>query len=749
MGDDSAGPMASGRVPKTGRGAIPLPNSENLQELLRKLWRRRNVIGGTIALLTLLAGLIVYQVTPRYTAHAHIMIEPRENKIVSIETVMAALPQGLETLNGQIEVIRSRSLARRVIQKSRLDLEPEFNLDLRKPGFLATLFSVRTYLPDSWADYISPIEPITEEEMKALERRIIDAFLDSLDVEAVGRSLVLQVSFTSTDPALAARVANDVADLYIVEQLEAKFEATQVATRWLGDRLSTLRESVKASEQAVETFRRENGLTQSNGISLVGQQITEVNSQLIIARAARAEAHARLRQVESLLQSPGGAESAAEVLTSPLIQRLREQEAEVNRKAAELTSRYGPSHPKIVNVQAEARDLRAKIASEVKKITQNLANEVEVATAREDALTQSLRGLESQASELNIKEVQLRALQREAEANRTVQEIFLNRFKETTQQGDIQQADARIISPADTPSVPSFPKRGLLIGLVFVASIGIGGLLAVVLEKLDQGFRSIDQIEKEVGVPGLGLIPTLASVDIENEAPESVVLSKPLSAFSEAIRQIHTSLVISNVDLETRAVMVCSSLPDEGKSSLASALARLAAKAGQKTLLVDGDLRRPAMHKKFGLPSKPGLVEYLLGEADLKAVLLRDDANGAYVITAGRSVPNPTDLLGSEKFGNLIQGLRKQFDLVLIDSPPVLAVSDSRMLARHADTVLFVAQWASTRREVVRMGLTQLASTGVHIAGIVLSMVDVKAHAQYGFSDSGYYYGRYRRYYTT
>ena len=733
---------------------IMAPAAEvDLRDMLRKISRRKGVLTGTVVLMMALAVIVLNQITPRYTSSAQVMIEARQNRVVNIEAVVSGLPQDMETVESEIEILRSRRLAEKVIRALKLYENPEFNPPHAPAPAWHRFFAVRTYIPDSLIDVIAPAarqKVMTTEERLEQERvDIIDRFLDRLSLQRAGRSRVIEIGFSASSAEVAAQVANKMADLYIVDQLEAKFEATKRATEWLSERVTALRQAVSSSESAVEAFRKNSGLIQGKGVTLASQQMSELNTQLILARTKRAEAEARLKQVESMLASQRGVDSVAEVLASPLIQRLREEESQIIRKAAEMSQDFGDKHPKMINIRAELADQRHKIEIEVNKIVQNLRNEVQVARVRETELANSLSRLQGDIAQQNTSEVQLRALEREANANRELYETFLSRFKETNQQQDIQQADARIISRADVPAEPSFPRKNLLYGIAFAGSILIGIVLIMVIEHLDHGFRSMTQIEQAMGVPALGLVPMIGGLDKLRSEPFDYVVERPVSAFGEAVRSLYTSILLSNVDSPPRTVLITSSLPNEGKTSLSIALGRLVALQSQKrVVLIDADLRRPQLHRKMGLPASPGLVEYLAGEATLDEVLRHDEKSGAQVIVAGGIPNNPTDILASEHMKGLIDELARVNDLVVLDSPPVLAVSDPRVLSRLADKTVYVVRWAETRRETALMGLKQIVDVGADVAGVALSMVNVRKHSQYGYGDSGTYYGQYRKYYT-
>ena len=733
----------------------------DLGQLLRKLWRRKGLIFGTVTVLTVLTAVIVFQLTPRYTAEALLIIETRgANVAADVEAVLSGLSADSETIQSEIEVLRSRGLADKTVNRLNLHRNPEFNETLRPKGLLAEFLDPARYVPKEWLTAIlghGADESLTEEELAAREMvRVTNTFLDSLAILPKGKSRVIVVQVTAEDPKVAAKIANTHADLYIIEQLEVKFEATRRATAWLNERVATLRDKVKETERVVEVYRQRSGLLggegggEGGGITLTAQELSELNTQLILAGADRAEAEARLQQVRDLVAAAGSVDSAAEVLQSPLIQRLREQEAEVQRKVAELAGEFGKRHPKMINARAEAEDLRRKIESEVNKIVKGLQNEVGVVKVREATLRVSLDELKKRAAKANRASVQLRALEREATANRNLLETFLARFKETSAQENLsaQTPDARIISLAEIPDKPSFPRKGLMIALAFVGSGLIGLMLVFGVEQLDAGFRSGGQIEQATGVPVLGLVPLLSGLGRIGNPPEAYVLAHPTSAFGESIRTLYTSILLSRVDDPPKSILITSSLPKEGKTVITACLARLRGAAGQKVVVVDADLRHPKIHRLFDVPVRPGLSDLLAGDASIDEVVHKDKATGAHVIPAGRPVPNPQDLLGSDQMRKFFDALAQSYDLVIVDSPPVVAVSDARILSNAVDMTIFVVRWADTRREVVIQGLKQIATSGGRLAGVVLSLVNPKKHAGYGYGDSGYYYGRVRKYYT-
>jgi capsular exopolysaccharide synthesis family protein len=730
----------------------------DLRSILGMLRRRKSVIFGTVAAVLLVTLLVLIQLTPRYTSSAELMLNTRQQNVVDIESVVSGInvdPGAFQTgVQSEINIITSRSLARRVVEKLGLMQDPEFNAGLRQSSALDYVNPL--YWVESGARWVmaavglgatseEPAEPRTaEEEENAAIGSVVSAFIGHLNVSNDRRSYSILVNFTSEDPEKAAVIANAVADQYLVDQLEAKFEATRRATAWLNERLADLREKVKESETALQAYKEQANLIDNQGQTVSAQQLSELNSQLILARTERAQTEARLRRVRELVKT-GGVESSPDVLANPLIQRLREQETDLMRQQAELSGRYGERHPTMINLKAEIRDLRGKIEAEVNKIVLSLANEVEVARARESTLASNLASIQANVGELSRASVKLNELQREADANRALFETFLARFKETSNQDQIIQPDARIISAAEVPSWPSFPRKKVILALALGISLFLGVFLALLIERLDNGFRSPEQVERLTGVPGLGLIPAVRAS--RKSQPQDYLLQKPTSAYAEALQSVRTALHFSNVDHPPKVILVTSALPEEGKTTFAVSLARLAARSGLKVVLVDADMRRPKVARVLGLESDAGLRELLAGDALIPGVLHKDEPSGMHIIPSQPDTPGPQDLLGSRRMRDLIRQMSSLYDLVVIDSPPIMAVSDAVVLSGLADATLVMVRWETTPREVTISAIRQLRQSGGRIAGAVLTRVNMRKHARFSYGDSGYYYDKYKGYY--
>jgi succinoglycan biosynthesis transport protein ExoP len=706
-----------------------------LRDLLRILRVRRNIILGSFLAVVVVTAIVVFQLTPRYTATALVMLEQRQTKVVDVEAVLSGLPTDPTSVENQVQILRSRSLMSRVVDKLRLDQDSEFNPP-DGGGFLRR--AARAVLPSNWG---RPLATLSADQ-KAAETRnaVVDRLLEDLNVIVQGRSTAIQIRFTSDDAGKAARVANAIAGAYVEDQLNAKFEATQAATKWLADRVQELGSQVQAAEAAVQQYKAEHGLNENTGgDSVIGQQLGQLNGQLVVARSDLAEQEAKFARVAELRGS-GRSADVSQVVASPLIAQLRGQEAEMIRQEAELSSRYGPRHPQMLDIQNQKRNLKAKIDEEVQRVVETVSNDVAIARARVSSLQASLNQLTNVSAGENRAKVRLKELESTATSNRSLYEAFLSRFKETQSQEGIQTPDARIISQADVPQAPSFPNKTLMLGLAAPGGLFLGFLLAMFAEKLEAGFRTGAEVEQLLELPVLAVLPEASG------SPADIVVDKPMSSFAEAVRGLQMGLVLSNVDKRPKVVVVTSSLPNEGNTTVAISLARLAAHSGQKVALVEGDLRRPTAAAVLGATPKTGLVEALSGQASLESCLVRDPRSGVRLLAAVGKISNPPDLLGSTAMARLIRELAATHDLVVIDSAPLLPVNDTKTLARLADAVVFVVRWEKTAREAVLGGARALADAGAPVAGVVLARADRTRHQYYSYGNGNY--SKYNAYYT-
>jgi len=754
----------------------PWQTEDNEQKLplldyLQLLWFRRKLIIAITLFVAVVSYIQVNEIKNVYTATSTMVIGLPESQVVNIQEVLSR-GNSLGDVASEIEVLRSRVLAAKVIERLDLLNHPEFNPSLREPetslfDFLKYL-NPKTWIPASWKKTLkeamgketmrvvpAAAAPASEQDAEEQKRKrrmatATNILISKLNVKAVDWGKVINITFSSLDPKTASRVANDFPEAYIVDQLEAKFEATEKANAWLTEQLQELETMVVDSERAVEFYRDEYGLAEGSGNTLLDTQVSELSSQLIIARSELAEVNARLNQLRRLLESGGqGAETAAEVMSSALVQQLRTQEAQALSRQSELSVELGPKHPRMLQVSAEIIEIRERIRDEVQRIAIGLEQEAEFARTRVASLETNLRAARGETSAQNKEAIQLRALEREAAANRTLYQTFLNRFKETSSTQGLESSDARIISAAEVPGWPSSPNRKkLLTQYILLGFFGACGLV-LALQMLNPGMMTPEQVQQVLKEYVIGLIP----ISPNKAAPHDYVLEKPNSGLVEAINSLKFGLSLSDPDHPVKAIQVTSSVPEEGKTTLAIALARVMAASGQKVVLIDGDLRRSSIGKKLNMPEKhKGLSDLVLaGDEPLAEFLLRDEKGNVDVIPTGTAkYANATDIFSSHRMEEIVAMLKSIYDLIIIDTPPVMAVADARIIGRIVDKTLFVVRWDKTPRKVARAAVEQLHRAEVDIAGVVLQQVDLDRYGRMGYGDSGYYYhyGRYGKYYS-
>jgi capsular exopolysaccharide synthesis family protein len=725
-----------------------VPRTVDLNEIIRLLWRQKIIIVGTVFASTLLAVVVLFLLTPTYTATATVVldpsIDPRQRHAVDVQP-LAGLPADAVTVQTEIQVLSSRELAGKVVDQLALDRVPEFNSSLRPPPFYAS-WNPLNLIPSSWASFLHPAPAdvgLAPDDAQELQRaRVVDVFLSDVKVAAAGDSRALSVAVSSEDPRLAAVAANALADLYITAQFEAKVATTQKSNKWLTDQLSKLREQVEVSQRKVESYRNEAGLLMGKDITVAAQEVIGLQQQLTAAQAQRSEAEARLRQAKSV--SPKNLGTIPEVLDSKVIETLRQQQATLTAQAARMSKQIARHHPDMISMQSQIADVNSKIEDEVARIIGGLENQVSVAQASENELKKRLVEMKGDVGRANEAQGRLRALQGEATANQQLYDSFLEKLKQTGGDDLFQESDAHLVSHADVPANPSFPRKKILLLLVVAASGFLGIVLAFINELLDEGVRSMDQVEGELNVRPLGLIPAQRRSRVK---PEDDVVLHRNSAFAEALRNLYTGIALSGLS-PIKTILITSTMPKEGKTTTAVSLARLLAASGKKVIVVDCDLRRPQLHAAFGSGVEPGLTNHLLGETTLAEVVRHDAKSAVDFITAGGGSCDPSAIFESSQMKWLLDSLGTTYDLVILDSAPVLAVSDARILCRLAQKTVYLLRWADTRGKAATNGLRQIVDAGGDLAGVALTRVDVKRHAQYGFADSGYYSGPMIAYYS-
>ena len=740
-----------------GDGGLYRDQNE-IREVWRKIIRRKRIVLATMFFLTALAIVAMLAAAPLYTTASIVMIDPRQSKVANLDAVLADAANDTEAVLSQVEILTSHNLIGKVVDKLDLVNDPEFNTDLKPPSFLSKVNPFKM-IPKSFVDAIFGADPILtpEQERDRVRNRVIDMVAKTkLKVKEKTRTRIIEISATSQSRNRALELANTTADLYLVDQLDAKFEATQRVTNWLNERLADLRKKVDQSDRAVATYRASHGLLESyrasanvaggKGVTLLQQQTADLTTQLTIARTDRVAAEAKLKQVKDAESRPSGDDAVAEVLDSLLIQHLREEESAEERAIAELSSQIGDRHPRMIAARAQLEDTHAKIHSEVRKVILSFENSANVARAREGAIMSQIEDIKKQLNTANTDEVELHTLEMDAQSNRTLMESFLGEFKQTSSaaSGNIQTPDARIISRADLPVRPSFPKIPLFTTIALILSGLVGIALAFIAEHLDRGFRSGVQFEQETGMPVLAMVP---AVDESKGRPADYMFERPMSSYSEAIRSIYTNLLLTQGSEPLKTIVISSCQPGEGKSTLAMSLTRMIASSGHKVILIEADLRRPSQHKQLGIERSIGLAEVLIGSASFEEAVYQDPKSSAEILLAGRETINPSKLLSSHQMTDLMKRLAQEYEIIIVDSAPVLAVSDGLLLSNRADGTIYCCRWASTTRETAALGLKVLQEAGARLVGAAITVVDQNKSRSYGYADTSYYYYA-KRYYS-
>ncbi len=692
----------------------PPEDEIDLLAVFRTLWRGKIwVILSTLAAL-LIGGYYAFSVaTPLYNAKAVVMLENRQEQVVDIESVMTGLSGDQAAVNTEVEVIRSRGLLEKLVLKLDLLDDPEFNVDLQPEPFISAEKVIK---------FFKGLAGVPPKEEKPLgERDILDATIDELlkklSVSNIRQSYVFNIVAISEDPRKAAEIANTLGELYILDQLEVKFEATAQATEWLTERVTQLQDELEKAEAAVKQFASNTDLVGPESLDALNRQLKDLRERLLKSKAAENESRERARQLHALAEAKDY-EGFAKLANDPALRRL-------------LSAQGGDS----TNLPDTFKARMARILQTADQKKGQLANQI-------TALAQSIESLQQQIESQSKDLVRLQQLQRESEASRLIYEYFLSRMKETSVQQGIQQADSRILSYAVVPLKPSSPHKGIILVLSAVLGMLFGSGMVLLREFTQNTFRTAEDLEHLSGATVMGQIPVIPAR--KRKKVLQYLTDKPASAAAEAIRNLRTSVLLSNVDNPPKIIMSTSSVPGEGKTTQSLALAQNLSGLGKKVLLVEGDIRRRTFAEYFDIKGKQGLLAVLSGEARLEDVVIYNEDLKADVLIGEKSAVNAADVFSSDRFHAFLDKLRDTYDYVIIDTPPVLAVPDARVIGQSVDAVLYTVKWDSTTRRQVAEGLKSLRSVGAAVTGLVLAQIDKRNMKRYGYGDS---YGAYGDYY--
>jgi capsular exopolysaccharide synthesis family protein len=714
----------------------------NLRDILDRLRRRWRIIAGITGVVIVMTTVFIYTATPTYSAKGQLLIDNRASQITNMRSVVVGPSADITDVPNEIEILKSSILASLVVDSLNLEKDPEFNLKLQSEtiekqpiwkqagdaikGDIDSLFAsskkVGTQGNDEQKSSLNEwFEEITVDEAKAHINQVVR---NHLSVHSAQKSRIIDIEFESKDPLKAMRIVNNLMRLYLENQVQYQKRGMQKATERLEKIVAELRDEVIAAENAVQDYRTKSRLIEAKGASVTGQQLAELNSRLVQARAEEAAAAARLSQVSRLLKVPGSMAAAPDVLSSPTIQRLKERETDLQRELSDLSTRYGDKHPKMIKIKAELRDLRSTMSNEINKVVEGLTNEVAVARAKLTALQGGLGKLENAAIDINQQEIKLRELEREAQSKRELHQTFLIRYRETSARQEMIEPVARIVSFAELPRAPSFPKPAKTLAIATMLSMLIGIAAALLLEALRRNFETAEEVEKITGARCLGVLPKTQKPTALLDGQQRLRLLNPYSRLNQAIQNIRSTLYLENESRHPKTLLITSALPREGKTTFAGWYASFCASLGQKVILIDSDFERPKIHQIMGVSNDVGLANIFADDLDLKSVIRNDPKTGISFITAGRANVHGSQLIDSTKMQEILDTLSWDYDLIVIDSAPVLALTDAHIIAKLVDSTVFVLQWCRTKHDIAIAAARRLQSIDVtSIGGFVLSQV--------------------------
>jgi succinoglycan biosynthesis transport protein ExoP len=715
------------------RAAATLPAQAGLTlaAALAILRRRRLTLALFLVLVPLLAWIALQRVPPRYTATGAVFYDPAGYAVQELQSILRVDPTTDAVLNSQAEILRSLRIAERVADRLDLAADPAFNPALRPPGLLRRALATLSPALAARLAPPAPAMPAREAVLRAVEA--------ATQVVPVHASRVLAVSFTASDPALAARAANLIMQDYIDDQVSTKVEAVRRASDWLKHRAAELRTQVREQEDRIAAYRSRSGLVQGVQADLDTERVSRLDAALVQARGELAQAQARLHAAR------GGDAASAAAAIAPSVAALRARHDDLEARLQALLARLGPSHPDVLALRSEVAAAGRAVAAETARVANAAAAEADAARARVATLEADLAAARTAVEHGGETQIPLHAMQREAEASRTQLQSVLDRIQQTAQQAAIETPDARIISEALPPAAPSFPRTAPMMAAAFAAALFLGLIAVWLSEVADSSFRSGDDIREQLGLPCFALVPRVPNSVLGRLRVTEYGVQKPLSPFAEQLRALRAGLWIGRK--RPRVIAVTAARPGEGKTTVTLALARAAASAGERVIAIDCDIRQPAFGRLLQADGQRGVGEFVTAGAALEEVIHRDPLTPLDFIPAGTAGADALALFTSDAMTDLLDRLRAEYDLILLDAPPALAIADARVIAHLADATLFCIRWADTARSVVLSALGRLEDAEATVAGVALTRVDARAHRRAGYSDSEIYHPRYGGYF--
>src|SRR3954471_13554609 len=708
----------------------------SLDQIFAILRRRFRIIvlvalGGTV-----LAVAASYMITPLYQATASVAVDASDPNVSGIVDNPQLRQGSLETVATKIEVINSRQLTEEVMVKLQLYQDPFFN---PPPSALARLLQMlASFLPQDWLVYAGlPANAGTSDPKEAA----IERFKRYLTVVQPAGTNAIQISYLSNTPAKTAGIANALAEAYIRWEAEHRQETAREAAAWLQQRLGDLGARVQQAEQAAADFRIKHDLaaTNTDAKTITDQRLVDLKNQLVALQGEEIDKQAKLERARAARSSGNGADALAlsDAYKSPILLQLYQQEADLNRREAELKQVFGNRHPQILDAQVQINDVKQRIQLEVNRAIANMQDDLASLKSREKAIGRDISSLQAGSSQDRQAEVQLGELERQAKTSRDLYEQLLNRYHEAQERADLLSTKAQVVSRAAPPAQQSTPGKAVFAVLGFTVSTMLGSMMAFLVEQLDRRVQNVRQLEHLLGIRALGILPFIRQRRFRKR-PASYIAEQPFTYFAEASQSILMQLDSSADPSRLKVLVVTSALPDEGKTTFALSLAATGVRSGFKVCVVDLDLPHPSVPGKlgFGLP-RPGLTDYVAGTAELADVIHRDNKSAIDFIPVGERPENSLMLLRSPALDSLWRMLRANYDLVVVDSAPLLALSETQAVGRFADHVVIAAQWRRTEAAATAEATRLLSEFGVRSIRFVLTKVDIKKYKLYAAGESG------------
>ncbi|HPD60158.1 MAG TPA: polysaccharide biosynthesis tyrosine autokinase [Thermodesulfobacteriota bacterium] len=709
----------------------------HLRDYLRVIFKRRWLIITVLIIVTLTVTIESFRMAPLYRATAQVLIEKENPKVVNIEEVLRVNTTDQDYYQTQYEILKSKALALKVITALNLKANPEFAALKQGFSLRAALSALVQWLKSITSSAEAKIDPQLEQDKE--NNSLIKAYLDRLKVEPIRNSRLVNVSFEGKDPQIVTKIANAHAQRYIESNIERKFSASQEAVGWLNQRIKEVEKKLQQTEESLQAYREKEGLVSidfEERQGIIMQSLNDLNAALTSAQTEKIEKMQLYNELKKLSSTPDVIESFPAVVQNPLIQELKANYITLSGEYAKLSQKYGPEHPNMVRLSSEMQRVREKITQEVRRIAQSIETEYRLASEKEKAILNAMEEKKREALDLNQKQIKYDVLKREADTTQALFKSLLQRAKEATITEGLEVTNIMIVDPARIPEKPVRPKKLQNIFLALIVGLALGIGLAFFLEYLDNTIKTPDEVERYLKIPLLGVVGSFPTNVTDPKTKEMITQFEPKSTIAEAYRTIRTNILFSSPDIEKKVLLITSVLPIEGKTVLASNLAITFAKMGKNVLLIDADLRKSRIHTVFNLDRGKGLSALLAGgESTVKDT----DISNLKIITSGALPPNPAELLNSKKMKELIEQIRKQYDLIIIDSPPVLSVTDPAILATLSDGVVVTIRASSTPRPAIKRGIQQLLEVGGKVLGCVLNDVN--------FEKESYYYSNYRYYY--